>query len=177
MFIYDRICSRLYNRSIWLKSRSQWPRGLRHEPSSATRIMGSWHRIPLVVWMSVRLFCVCVVLCVSRGPWDGLITRPRNPTDCASIKKLKKRPRSTRAVEPQIDRYGYKLKGNTNVKQTFFIGQLQFAGICLLVYDIRVYTDIWTFVCKIKLSLICYKWIRLKTWNSRQALVKASHDE
>jgi hypothetical protein len=28
----------------------------------------------------LRLFCVCDVLCRQR-PWDGLITRPRNPTD------------------------------------------------------------------------------------------------
>jgi hypothetical protein len=29
----------------------------------------------------VHLFCVCVVLCVGRGPCDGLIPRPRSPTD------------------------------------------------------------------------------------------------
>jgi hypothetical protein len=28
----------------------------------------------------MRLFCVCVVLCRQR-PFDGLITRPRSPTN------------------------------------------------------------------------------------------------
>jgi hypothetical protein len=48
----------------------------------------------------VRLFCVCVVLCVDIGlaagwsPVQGVL-----PT-VYKIKKLKKRPRSTRAVEP-----------------------------------------------------------------------------
>jgi hypothetical protein len=36
--------------------RPQWPHGIRHEPSSPARTLGSWVR--------VRLFCVCVVLCV-----------------------------------------------------------------------------------------------------------------
>jgi hypothetical protein len=42
------------------RCRSQWPYGLRHEPSSPARTLGSRVRIPLEVWMSVfgRLFCV-----------------------------------------------------------------------------------------------------------------------
>jgi hypothetical protein len=37
-----------------------------HEPSSPAQTLGSWDRIPLEAWISVcvRLFCVCVVLCI-----------------------------------------------------------------------------------------------------------------
>jgi hypothetical protein len=64
------------------KCRSQWPRGLRHEPSSRARRLRSWVRIPLKTWMPVcvRLFCVCVVLCVGSGlatgwsPVQGVLT-------------------------------------------------------------------------------------------------------
>jgi hypothetical protein len=42
-----------------VEGRSQWPRGLGHEPSSLVRTLGSWVRIPLEGWMSVFvLFCV-----------------------------------------------------------------------------------------------------------------------
>jgi hypothetical protein len=44
--------------------RSQWPRGLRHELHLPALTLGSWVRIPLEAWMTVRLFCVCGVLCV-----------------------------------------------------------------------------------------------------------------
>jgi hypothetical protein len=54
---------------------SQWPRGVRHELSAPARTLGSWVRIPLETWMSVCVYSVCVVLC------DGLILRPRSPTD------------------------------------------------------------------------------------------------
>jgi hypothetical protein len=53
-------------------------RGLRHEPSSPARTLGSWVRIPLKAWMSV---------CRLR-PYDGMIPRTRSPTDCVQIKKL-----------------------------------------------------------------------------------------
>jgi hypothetical protein len=61
--------------------RSQWPRGLRHEPSSSPAwTLGSWDQIPLEAWMScVRLFCVCVVLfvgsCLETGwsPVQGVL--------------------------------------------------------------------------------------------------------
>jgi hypothetical protein len=43
---------------------SQWPRGLRHELSSFARKLGSWVRIPLKVWMSVRVYFVLVLLFV-----------------------------------------------------------------------------------------------------------------
>jgi hypothetical protein len=37
--------------------RSQWPRGLRHGPSSAAQTQGSWVRIQIEAWLSV---CVSV---------------------------------------------------------------------------------------------------------------------
>jgi hypothetical protein len=49
---------------IELQRPSQWPCGLRHEPSSPVRMLGSWIRIPVKAWMSVCvysvLFCVQV---------------------------------------------------------------------------------------------------------------------
>jgi hypothetical protein len=51
-----------------------------------------------VAWMSVCVHSVCW-----QRPCGGLIPRPRSPTDCVEIKKMKKRPGSTRAVEPQVD--------------------------------------------------------------------------
>jgi hypothetical protein len=47
--------------------RSQWPRGLRHELSSPPQTLGSWVRIALKAWMSVCIYSVCVVMCVSIG--------------------------------------------------------------------------------------------------------------
>jgi hypothetical protein len=48
--------------------------------------LGSWVRIPLYVWMSV---CFYSVLVLGSGFCDGLIPRPRSPTDCPRIKKVK----------------------------------------------------------------------------------------
>jgi hypothetical protein len=50
-----------------------WTRSLRHETFSPARTLGSCVRIPLKAWMSVymRLFCVCVVLCVGSGLETG----------------------------------------------------------------------------------------------------------
>jgi hypothetical protein len=42
-------------------SRSQWPRGLRHELSSLFRTLGSRVRFPLEAWMSVGVYSVCVL--------------------------------------------------------------------------------------------------------------------
>jgi hypothetical protein len=39
--------------------RSQWARGLRHEPSSPARTLGSWVRITIEAWMSVCVYSVC----------------------------------------------------------------------------------------------------------------------
>jgi hypothetical protein len=44
--------------------RSQWPRGVRHEPSSPARTLGSWVRIPLPACMSVCDYSVFVLFCV-----------------------------------------------------------------------------------------------------------------
>jgi hypothetical protein len=46
------------------KSRSQWPRSLRHELSSLARMLGSWVRILLKAWMSVCIYSVFVLFCV-----------------------------------------------------------------------------------------------------------------
>jgi hypothetical protein len=52
--------------------RSQWPRDLRHEPSSPARTLGLWVRIPFKgMDVYVCLFCVCVVLCVGSGLATG----------------------------------------------------------------------------------------------------------
>jgi hypothetical protein len=45
-------------------SRSQWPRCLRHEPSSPDRTLGSWVRIPLNAWMSVCIYFIFMLFCV-----------------------------------------------------------------------------------------------------------------
>ena len=57
---------------IFLRSRSQWPRGLRRR-SAATRLLRLWVRIPPGAWMFVC--CECSVLS-GRGLCDELITRP-----------------------------------------------------------------------------------------------------
>jgi hypothetical protein len=46
------------------KSRSQWPRGLRHELFSLVRTLGSWVRILLKAWMSVCVHYLFVLFCV-----------------------------------------------------------------------------------------------------------------
>jgi hypothetical protein len=71
-------------------SLSQWPRGLRHEPSSPAVTLGYWFEIPLNAWMSV---CVCsafMLPCVDSGlamcwsPAQGVL-----PTVCkVRISKL-----------------------------------------------------------------------------------------
>jgi hypothetical protein len=42
-------------------SRSQWPRGVRHELSSFARTLGSWVRIPVEAWMSDCVYFVFVL--------------------------------------------------------------------------------------------------------------------
>jgi hypothetical protein len=51
----------------------------------------------------VHLFCVCVVLCAGSGLATGWCPVQGDVPTVYRIKKLKKRPRSTRAVEPLID--------------------------------------------------------------------------
>jgi hypothetical protein len=50
----------------YVKCRSRWPRGLRHELSSLARTLESWLRIPLKAWVSVCSFgFMSVFSCVS----------------------------------------------------------------------------------------------------------------
>jgi hypothetical protein len=51
--------------------RSQWPRGLNHEPSSPAQTLGVWVRIPFEAWMSVCVYSVFVLSCVGRGHATG----------------------------------------------------------------------------------------------------------
>jgi hypothetical protein len=81
-----------------LKCRLEWPRLLRHKRSSLAQTLGSGVRIPLEVRLCLRLFCVCVVLCVGSdratgwSPVEGVL-----PTVC-KIKKLKNRPKSNKKL-------------------------------------------------------------------------------
>jgi hypothetical protein len=54
--------------------------------------------------MSVCVYCVFVLFRVQVVALRRADPRPRSPTDCVYIKNLKKRPRSTKAVVPQIDK-------------------------------------------------------------------------
>jgi hypothetical protein len=56
------------------ESWSQWPRGLRHEPSSPAPTLESWVLIPLEAWMSVCVYSVYIVLCVGSGLATGWST-------------------------------------------------------------------------------------------------------
>jgi hypothetical protein len=84
-----------------MQNRSQRSRGLRHELSSLARTLGSLVRILLKAWMFVfvRLFCVCAVLCLGSdlatcwSPVQGVL-----PT-VYRIKKLKKRPSPNKGLQ------------------------------------------------------------------------------
>jgi hypothetical protein len=52
----------------------------------------------------VYLFCVCVVLCVGNGLATGRSLVQGVLQTVYKIKKLKIRPKSTRAAEPWMDR-------------------------------------------------------------------------
>jgi hypothetical protein len=55
--------------------------------------------------MYVRLFCVCIDLCVGSGLAIELITRPRSPTVCVKkITKLEKRPGLTKCCRATDER-------------------------------------------------------------------------
>jgi hypothetical protein len=66
-----RACSRILRMASCNKSRSQWPRGLRHEMSSPAWTLGSWVRIPLESWMFVCVCFVFVLSCVGSGLATG----------------------------------------------------------------------------------------------------------
>jgi hypothetical protein len=74
--------------------RSQWPRGLRHKPSSPARTLGSWVLIPLEAWKSVCVYSVCVVPCVGSGLATGWSPVQGVLPIVYRIKKLKNRLRS-----------------------------------------------------------------------------------
>jgi hypothetical protein len=88
------------------RSRSQWPRGLRHELSAPAQTLGSWVPIPLEAWISVCVYSVSVLSCVQ----IAALRRANPPSKksnrlCKKAKTLKKRPRpNKRTVEPWIDR-------------------------------------------------------------------------
>jgi hypothetical protein len=55
-----------------ISTRAQWPRGLRHKPSSPVRTLRSWLKSHSNHGcLSVCLFRVCVVLCVGSGLATG----------------------------------------------------------------------------------------------------------
>jgi hypothetical protein len=53
-----------FRTGVYASCRSQWPRGLRHELSSLSRMLGSWVRIPLKAWMSVCVYSMFMLFCV-----------------------------------------------------------------------------------------------------------------
>jgi hypothetical protein len=59
---YDH-CVTTVNYNPYKINADQWPRGLRLEMSLHAQTMRSWVPIALQEWMSVRVYCVCVVLC------------------------------------------------------------------------------------------------------------------
>jgi hypothetical protein len=62
---FEPKCAYLTVRRKWMQikcvyilfSRSQRPRGLRHETSTLTRTLGSWVRIPHKAWMFAFILC------------------------------------------------------------------------------------------------------------------------
>jgi hypothetical protein len=74
----------IFNSLMVLLRRSQWPRGLRHGPSSPARTLGSWVLIPLKAWISV---CVHSVFVLGSGLCDRLMPCPSSPTDSLRLRK------------------------------------------------------------------------------------------
>jgi hypothetical protein len=52
-------------------SRSQWPRGLRHELSSSARTLGSWVRVVPEAWIFVYVYSVFVLTCIGSDSATG----------------------------------------------------------------------------------------------------------
>jgi hypothetical protein len=70
------------------------------EPSSPARTLGSWFRIPLEAGMSVRVYFVCVVLCVSSGLATGWSRIQGALPTVYRINKTERAAKVQRAVEP-----------------------------------------------------------------------------
>jgi hypothetical protein len=60
----------------WPWCLSQWPRGLRHELSLLSRMLGFWVRIPLKAWTSVCVYSVFVLFFV----WAAALRRADPPS-------------------------------------------------------------------------------------------------
>jgi hypothetical protein len=68
----NKFVKRYFRVQYYVISRSQWPRGLRHELSTAARTPGSWvQNSTPVMDVCIHLFCLCAVLCVGRGLATG----------------------------------------------------------------------------------------------------------
>jgi hypothetical protein len=75
---------------------SQWPRCLEHKLSLLARTLVSWVRITLKAWMSVCVYYVFLLFCIGSGlATDWSPVQRVLPIVCR-IKKLKKRPRSSK---------------------------------------------------------------------------------
>jgi hypothetical protein len=71
--------------------------------SSPPDTLGPWVRIPLEAWISLCIYCVCVVLCVGSDLATGSSPIQGVPSTGNRIRNLKKQPRpNRRAVEPLI---------------------------------------------------------------------------
>jgi hypothetical protein len=85
-------------------SRSQRPRGLKHELSSPDQTLGSWVRIPLKSMdVCVCLFCVCAVVCAGSGLATSLSPVQGVLRLCKWSRNWKAAKAQQRAVEPYID--------------------------------------------------------------------------
>jgi hypothetical protein len=83
---------------------SQWPRGLRHEPSSPAQTLGSWVRIPLEALMSVWVYFVFVLFCLQIAALRGADPPSKESYRlCKWSRNWKKAKAQQRAVEPEID--------------------------------------------------------------------------
>jgi hypothetical protein len=87
------VCLSPSRKIIWmlllLSSRSQWPRGLRHEMSSLAGVVGS--NLTRGMGVCIHLFCVCV----RQRPCDGLVTRPRGFTEFHRLRNWSETKRFT----------------------------------------------------------------------------------
>jgi hypothetical protein len=61
----------LHNTMVNYKGQSQLPCSMRHEMSSPAETLGSWVRIPLETWTSVRVSSVFALPCIGTGFVSG----------------------------------------------------------------------------------------------------------